>query len=82
MSIELIWRTGRPAAHVRGREADGFPLGLTSRELEVATLLVSGMTSAQIAQALVLSPRTVTTHVDRLMQKFEAPNRATVATIA
>lgn len=82
MKIERTQRMGRPVAHVRGTGCPALPFGTTLRELDVVTLLVAGLTNTQIASALNLSVRTVTTHIDRLMRKFNASNRATVATIA
>lgn len=80
--IALGQRLGRPVAHVQGTGCPVLPLGTTLRELDVVTLLVAGLTNTQVAEALYLSVRTVTTHIDRLMRKFNAPNRSTVATIA
>lgn len=82
MRIEQRQRLGFPVAHIQGTVSPALPLGTTLRELDVATLLVAGLTNIQVASALNLSVRTVTTHIDRLMRKFNAPNRATVATIA
>lgn len=82
MRIEQRQRLGRPVAHIKGTGCPALPLGTTLRELDVVTLLVAGLTNIQVASALNLSVRTVTTHIDRLMRKFNAPNRATVATIA
>lgn len=39
-------------------------------------LVVQGLTNAQIAERLVLSPRTVETHVAHLLAKTGAANRA------
>ena len=36
----------------------------------------------QIAETLVLSPRTVTTHVHHILQKLQAPNRTEAAVLA
>lgn len=49
---------------------------LTARELEVLTLVGSGLTNAQIAERLVLSPLTAKTHVSRVMVKLAAHDRA------
>ena len=44
---------------------------LTSREREIAQLLITGKTSKQIAKSLGVSPRTIEGHRARLMRKFE-----------
>lgn len=56
---------------------DSMDLGtLSLRELEVLTLAAEGMSNAEIAQALVISPKTVATHVEHILGKVNAPNRA------
>lgn len=44
---------------------------LTTREREIARLLVEGRTSKQIARALGISPRTIDAHRARLMRKLK-----------
>jgi DNA-binding CsgD family transcriptional regulator/tetratricopeptide (TPR) repeat protein len=59
--------------------------GLTSREVEVLTLLVQGRSNAEIASALFLSAKTVEHHVTAILTKLnvatrrEAANRAVEA---
>jgi DNA-binding CsgD family transcriptional regulator len=48
----------------------------TPRELEILALVALGSTSAQIADALALSPDTVRTHIRNAMQKLGARTRA------
>jgi len=55
------------------------PGGLTPRELEVARLLVDGLTNRQVAAVLVLSERTVGRHVENILGKLGLTNRAQVA---
>ena len=45
-------------------------------------LIVAGRTNAEIAEALVISPRTVGIHVSRIMQKLGAARRTEAADIA
>lgn len=47
---------------------------LTKREQEIASYIVNGMTSKQIATILELSPRTVEIHRARVMKKLNAKN--------
>jgi len=43
---------------------------LSDRERDVARLLVTGMTSKEIARQIGISPRTVEAHRSRIMHKF------------
>ena len=49
---------------------------LSDREREVLTLLASGATNREIAEALYLSPHTVKDHTTALYRKMKARNRA------
>ena len=48
---------------------------LTPREWEVIDLLAESMTTDQIADALVLSPETVRSHVKNILRKLDARSR-------
>jgi len=49
--------------------------GLTEREAQLVQLASQGLTNAQIAERLVLSVRTVESHLYRAMQKLGAHTR-------
>jgi DNA-binding CsgD family transcriptional regulator len=49
---------------------------LTPREVEVLKLIAEGHTNRQIAERLVLSPKTVSRHVDNIFQKLGVSSRA------
>ncbi|MFB7888134.1 response regulator [Cellulosimicrobium cellulans] len=49
---------------------------LTEREIEVLTLVGSGRSNDEIATDLVISPHTAKTHVNRIMTKLHAHDRA------
>lgn len=53
--------------------------GLTARELEIAGQVAAGLSNKEIAQQLVLSPRTVENHVQRILTKLGFNSRTQVA---
>ncbi|HEV7663639.1 MAG TPA: helix-turn-helix transcriptional regulator [Chloroflexota bacterium] len=53
--------------------------GLSRRELQVARLIVHGASNRQIATLLVLSERTVDTHVGHILRKLQVASRAQIA---
>ncbi|MEU6200961.1 LuxR C-terminal-related transcriptional regulator [Streptomyces sp. NPDC047061] len=55
------------------------PTRLTPREAQVALLIAKGMTNKEIAASLVVSPRTVDGHVERLFGKIGVKSRAQIA---
>jgi DNA-binding CsgD family transcriptional regulator len=55
------------------------PAGLTARQVEVLTLLVEGLTNAEIAERLVVSPRTAEHHVAAVLTKLGATSRREAA---
>jgi len=51
------------------------PAGLTARQLEVLSLLAGGLSNAEIADRLVVSPRTAEHHVAAVLAKLGAESR-------
>ncbi|HET9907560.1 MAG TPA: response regulator transcription factor [Anaerolineales bacterium] len=49
---------------------------LTERELEVLRLISRGLNNAEIAQKLVLSPKTVRNHITNIFSKLQVADRA------
>jgi predicted ATPase/DNA-binding CsgD family transcriptional regulator len=58
------------------------PAGLTSREVEVLGLVAVGMTNAQTAKELFVSPRTVETHLTSIYHKLGVSSRAAATRFA
>lgn len=56
--------------------------GLTTRETEVLALLAEGLTNAQIAERLFMSPKTASVHVSHLIAKLGVANRTEAAAVA
>lgn len=52
---------------------------LTAREYAVASQIANGLTNRQIAADLVLSPKTVSAHVEHILAKLHAARRAEIA---
>ncbi len=60
--------------------SDDSPLSiLSSREIEVLAHLADGLTDREIAEALLISPRTVESHVSNILRKLGVRNRAEAA---
>jgi predicted ATPase/DNA-binding CsgD family transcriptional regulator len=53
-----------------------YPDELTGREVEVLCLVASGLTDAQVAERLVISPRTVHGHLNSIYNKIQVNSRS------
>ncbi len=70
-----------PMSNEAMRDWPGRSRGLTERESSVAALLVEGLSNREIGEALYLSVNTVKTHVRRVLEKLDAPNRTKAAAV-
>ena len=52
---------------------------LSEREFEVAQLVAAGLTNRQIADQMVLSPKTISAHITHILTKLGAARRAEIA---
>jgi DNA-binding NarL/FixJ family response regulator len=73
-ALDALARSARGSADGRGTES-----GLSAREAEVLGLLAEGLTDREIAASLQISPRTVETHVSKVLHKLGVRNRAEAA---
>jgi NarL family two-component system response regulator LiaR len=60
----------------------GCPEALSNREIEVLQLVANGQNNSMIADALAITPRTVKAHVQNILAKLGANNRAEAVRLA
>ncbi len=90
-AAERAWESGRALSTgqaqalarekvgAAGGNVTGGAGGLSKRELEVARLVATGMTSRVVAECLFLSERTVESHLEHILTKLGFGSRAQVA---
>jgi HD-GYP domain-containing protein (c-di-GMP phosphodiesterase class II) len=71
----------RAAGHRVSRRREG-PAGLTTREIEVLRLLARGLSTKEIAERLVISPKTVSNHTEHIYTKIGVSTRARASLFA
>lgn len=59
--------------------ADAAAGPLTAREFEVARLVAEGATNREIAERLVISPKTASAHIEHILSKLGVSRRAEIA---
>jgi two-component system nitrate/nitrite response regulator NarL len=76
-------RHGDRNGHEEAREdGDSLLATLTMREREVLALLAEGRNQGEIALELVISPKTVATHIQRVLAKLGVHSRAQAVAVA
>jgi DNA-binding NarL/FixJ family response regulator len=68
--------------HGAAPPARALPESLTTRELEILTLVAGGLNNAEIAARLVISPLTTKSHVSRILSKVNARDRTQLVVLA
>ena len=82
---ELVARVARPLARIAQARSNGHAdliARLTPREVELLALLAKGKTPKAIAAELVISPKTVATHIQRILTKLDVHSRAEAVSLA
>ena len=77
LSAEELSATGHSPT-----SAPEHPAGLTSREVEVLGLVAEGLTNAQVAERLFVSPRTVHRHLNSIYHKLGVRSRTAATRFA
>ncbi len=70
------------AAGHRAPPRRDWPGGLTAREVEVLGLLARGRSNKEIAQELVVTPKTVSSHIEHIYSKIDVSSRAAATLFA
>jgi DNA-binding CsgD family transcriptional regulator len=78
-ATRLLRRLGLRVPAGPRRSTRSNPAGLTARQLEVLTLLAAGLSNVEIAERLVVSPRTAEHHVAAVLTKLDASSRTEAA---
>jgi HD-GYP domain-containing protein (c-di-GMP phosphodiesterase class II) len=81
LDAEAVERVLAAAGHRRALRA-ALPAGLTARETEVLRLLALGLTTKQVADRLVISPKTADHHVQHIYSKIGVSTRGAAALFA
>jgi len=63
-------------ARIPVKPSSAYPDRLTAREVEVLRLVAQGLTDAQVAKHLVISPRTINTHLTLIYGKIGVSSRS------
>jgi non-specific serine/threonine protein kinase len=75
-------RDARSMAAQTPAQSTGYPGGLTAREVEVLRLVAEGLTDAQAAERLVVSTRTVNSHLRSIYSKLGISSRSAAGRFA
>jgi DNA-binding NarL/FixJ family response regulator len=78
---ELLARVRRLVRHTTPMAAS-LASKLTPRELEVLRMLADGLGQDEIARVLFISPKTVSTHIEHVLQKLGVRTRAQAVALA
>lgn len=77
IALKVIQELSRPASNLPPTEDP-----LTEREVEIVRLVARGLTNQEIAEKLIVSERTVRTHISNILSKLHLANRTQAALYA
>lgn len=73
--LARVWRACARIEALASREADAVTVQLTPREQEILGLLATGLPPKVVATQLSISPKTVETHIQRILLKLDVHSR-------
>ncbi len=76
----LLYKLGTRPRSTPPRSKDAAPF--SPREIEIVQLVAEDLTNAAIAERLIISPRTVTTHLDRIYTRLGINSRTALVRYA
>ena len=79
---QLLREVGRLKYPLVNNPAPALADKLSPRETEVLKLIAEGLTNQEIADKLIVSPTTIKTHVQNILQKLDASDRTQAAVCA
>ncbi|UVI29216.1 LuxR C-terminal-related transcriptional regulator [Paenibacillus spongiae] len=74
----LMKKLGFPLPKPAAASANRKETELSKREMEVARLVAEGLSNNEIAEALIISPRTVSTHLEKIYRRLGINSRASL----
>jgi DNA-binding NarL/FixJ family response regulator len=81
-NVTVLSQHSTELALISSKSATANPAGLTAREVEVLRWVARGLTGTQVAAQLVISPRTVTSHLSAIYNKLGVSSRAAATRFA
>ncbi len=82
LALSMVARIPIPTEQASTQEKHTYPAGLTVREVDVLRLVAAGLPDARIAEQLVISPRTVNTHLRSIYAKIGVSSRSAATRFA
>lgn len=82
LALSMVARIPLPTEQASLQEKHAYPAELTAREIDVLRLVAAGLPDARIAEQLVISPRTVNTHLRSIYAKIGVSSRSAATRFA